>query len=266
MGNSEQMSLMPTVFVSHGPPMIALSNTPVSKFLRTLGAQLPRPKAILCISAHWEAAWPMLTGSTAPATIHDFGGPPALFNISYPCPGASDLTGRIVEVFSQEGLKTTIDQQRGLDHGVWVPLSLMYPDADIPVVQLSVQTELDPAHHFELGSLLTSFREEGVLILGSGGATHNLGEMDGYAMEAKPPKYAAQFDTWLNRSIVDGHTEDLLNYRNMAPEPDRNHPYPAEHFLPLFVPLGGAGKGKKGRLLHRGFMYGVLSMSAYMWE
>jgi 4,5-DOPA dioxygenase extradiol len=158
------------------------------------------------------------------------------------------------------------DASRGLDHGVWVPLIRMYPQADIPVAQISVQTELDPEHHLKLGRALESLRERGVLILGSGGATHNLPEIDQYRADSRPVAYALDFDTWLEEAILTGREDALLNYKEEGPSASRNHPYPAEHFLPLFVPLGAAGPGARGRLLHKSFMYGVLSMAAYAWD
>jgi 4,5-DOPA dioxygenase extradiol len=143
---------------------------------------------------------------------------------------------------------------------------LMYPDATIPVVQLSVQTELDPKHHVDLGRALRPLREDGFLILGSGGATHNLPEIHKYSSDSPPTDYASAFDTWLEEVITQGREDALLNYKEEGPSASRNHPYPAEHFLPLFVPLGAAGPGAKGRLIHKAFMYGVLSMAAYAWD
>ena len=164
------------------------------------------------------------------------------------------------------GFDTHTDPSRGLDHGVWVPLILMYPEADIPVVQLSVQTELDPLHHLSVGRALQPLRERGVLILGSGGATHNLPEIHRYKAASLPPEYAVAFDNWLEEAVTQGREEALLNYREEGPSASRNHPYPAEHFMPLFVPLGAAGPGARGRACHKAFMYGVLSMAAYAWD
>jgi 4,5-DOPA dioxygenase extradiol len=143
---------------------------------------------------------------------------------------------------------------------------LMYPEADIPVVQLSVQTELEPRHHLELGRALQPLREDGVLILGSGGATHNLPEIHKYGMDSSPPDYAVAFDGWLERAITTGQEDALLNYKEEGPLASENHPYPGEHFLPLFVPMGAGGPNAPGRVLHRAFMYGVLSMAAYAWD
>jgi 4,5-DOPA dioxygenase extradiol len=143
---------------------------------------------------------------------------------------------------------------------------LMYPEADIPVLQLSVQSELDPHHHLALGRALQPLRQEGVLILGSGGATHNLPEIHQYGVDSPPPDYAVAFDTWLEKAIIEGREDSLLNYKEHSPSAKQNHPYPAEHFLPLFVPLGAAWPHARARRLHKAFMYGVLSMAAYAWE
>jgi 4,5-DOPA dioxygenase extradiol len=247
-------------------PAILVQPGPTHDFLKGLGRMFDRPKGIICISAHWEAAWPMLSATQTPETIHDFSGPPVLFEKRYQAPGDPALAGEAAALLTDAGLDARTDPLRGLDHGAWVPLMLMYPEANIPVVQLSVQTELDPRHHLDLGRALRPLREEGVLVLGSGGATHNLPEMRKYKVDSDPPDYAVAFDTWLERAITTGEHRTLLNYQQEAPSASQNHPYPAEHFLPLFVPLGAADPGKRGRLLHRVFMYGVLSMAAYAWE
>ena len=265
-GIEKNMALMPTVFLSHGMPAIVVQPGPTHNFLKTLGQMFDRPRAVICVSAHMEAVCPILTAAEAPETIHDFSGPPILFEKHYPAPGQPDLAQEAVSLLSQAGFKAQTHPARGLDHGAWVPLMLMYPEADIPVIQLSVQTELDPQHHLELGRALAPLREKGVLILGSGGATHNLPEIYNYDVDSVPPDYAMEFDAWLKEAITTGQEVALLNYQNEGPSASRNHPYPAEHFLPLFVPLGAAGSGTKGRLLHQAFMYGVLSMAAYAWD
>jgi 4,5-DOPA dioxygenase extradiol len=260
------MALLPTVFVSHGMPAIVVRPGPTHDFLKQLGQTFRRPTAIICISAHMEASWPILTAAEEPETIHDFGGPKVLFQKQYPAPGQPDLAREAAALLNQAGFKAQTIVTRGLDHGAWVPLMLMYPEADIPTIQLSVQTELDPRHHLDLGRALQPLREEGILILGSGGATHNLPEIGNFTIDSQPPDYATAFDYWLETAITTGQEASLLNYQTQAPSASRNHPYPAEHFLPLFVPLGAAGIGARGRVLHKAFMYGVLSMAAYAWD
>jgi 4,5-DOPA dioxygenase extradiol len=228
-----------------------------------LGEKLPRPKGVVCVSAHWEGLRPLATGGDAPETIHDFSGPPALFDLSYPAPGSPGLANEALSRLEEAGFQTGGVHRRGIDHGTWIPLMLMYPKADIPVVQISVQTEESPAFHFKMGEALTSLREKDILILGSGGAVHNLDEIYQYSADADPPDYVREFDQWLEKQIVAGGIDGLLNYKEAAPEAARCHPYPAEHFLPLFVPMGA---GKKGKRLHGSFLYGTLSMSAYAWD
>lgn len=258
--------MTPAVFVSHGMPAIVVQPGLTHHFFRGLGQTFDRPEAVICVSAHWEAVRPRLTTAIMPETIHDFSGPPILFEKHYPAPGDPDLAREALKLLTHAGIDAGTDPSRGLDHGVWVPLVLMYSEADTPVVQLSVQTELDPQHHLNVGRALRPLRERGVLILGSGGATHNLPEIHQYKVESPPPEYAVAFDTWLEEAITQGREDALLNYREEGPSASKNHPYPAEHFLPLFVPFGAAGPGAKGRLLHKAFMYGVLSMAAYAWD
>ena len=260
------MGKMPTIFVSHGMPAIAMTPCPTHDFLKNLGNTFEEPKAVLCISAHWEAVRPTVTVTSKPVTIHDFGGPPVLFDLSYDVAGSPELGQKVCSLLKEAGFHPGIDEKRGLDHGAWVPLKIMYPKGHIPVMQLSVQTEDDPTHHWYLGRALAPLREEGVLILGSGGATHNLPEIEKFSIDATPPDYARAFDTWLEEAVTHGHEDHLLRYKTEAPEANRNHPFPAEHFLPLFVPLGSAHNNPRGTLLHKTFMYGVLSMAAYAWH
>jgi 4,5-DOPA dioxygenase extradiol len=259
---------LPAVFVSHGAPTLALeSHDPTHVFLQTLGASLGKPKGILCVSAHWEASAPTLGASTKPETIHDFYGlPDALYRIRYGAPGDPTLAESAHVLLTAAGLSARKDVQRGLDHGAWVPLLLAYPDADVPVVQLSVQSGLDAAHHVALGRALAPLRDEGILILGSGGATHDLRRaMLGGREDAPVPRDVEQFEDWLVSQVEAGATDALQAWTSEAPHARANHPTP-EHFLPLFVPLGAAPQGTKGRVLHRRFAYGALSMAAFAWD
>jgi len=256
----------PTIFISHGAPTLLLDKTPTNNFLKNLGKSIDKPGAIICISAHWETSQPMVTLSQKPKTIYDFYGfPDELYKVQYPAPGDPVLAERIINMLNDAGIHAGGDPMRGLDHGTWVPLKLMYPDADVPVVQLSVQSHLGAEHHFKIGKALSTLRDEGVLILGSGGATHNLREFGLYSQNAQPVEYAEQFDNWLAKNITEGNTKQLLNYLKEGPHARRNHPTP-EHFLPLFVPLGAANDSAKGRLLHSAIEYGILSMAAFAWE
>ena len=261
---------LPTVFVSHGAPSLVLEkDDPTHRFLIELGRTLPRPKAMVCVSAHWESPRPRVTAHPRPPTIHDFGRfLDKLYQMRYPAPGAPELARTVCHLLELSGLgPSLLDEERGLDHGAWVPLSLMYPAADIPVIQVSVQTAADPRHHLKIRRALEPLRDQETLILGSGGATHNLrevGRWDGQDAPAAPPSYVRDFDGWLHQSISEGNLEALLDYRKVAPDATRNHPT-EEHFLPLFVPLGAAGEDVRGKRVHRGIAHGVLSMAAYGW-
>ena len=260
------MDVLPGIFVSHGAPTLLLDKGPTPDFLAGLGPMLPPPRAIVCISAHWETTSPRVTGATRLATIHDFYGfPEALYRMHYPAPGDPALAEKIATLLREAEFTVGIDESRGLDHGAWVPLMLAYPAADVPFVQLSIQPQRDARHHLEIGKALRTLRAEGVLIMGSGGATHNLAEFRAQAIDAAPPDYVVAFDTWLEETITNGREQMLLSYEHEAPSARRNHPT-TEHFLPLFVPLGAATPGVHGRQLHGAFTYGVLSMAAYAWD
>lgn len=254
---------LPTLFISHGAPTLLIDPIPTRDFLLTLGANMERPRAIVCISAHWTTHVPTATHTTQPDLIYDFGGfPDELYRMTYPAPGNPVLAERITQLLENHGIEASRDVTRGLDHGAWVPLKLMYPHADIPVVQLSVQPHLSPAHHAAIGAALRPLREEGVLILASGSATHNLRDFFGRAIDAPPQPYAKEFDDWLCQAVEINDRDSLLDYRNTGPNAVANHPTP-EHFLPLFVAMGA---GDTGKVLHRAFTYGVISMGAFAWE
>ena len=253
-------SVWPSVFVSHGAPTLAIEQNDTVEFLRRLGADLGRPRAILCVSAHWATHVPTLSAAERPETIYDFGGFPAeLYRVRYDAPGAPGLAARAAELLSAAGIESEVSRERGLDHGAWVPLSLMYPDRDVPVTQLSVQPGAGADAHFRLGRALAPLRGEGVLILSTGGATHNLRQL-GRGDEA--PDWAARFEEWLDEKIRGGSYEELLDYRRLAPHAAAAHPTD-EHLLPLFVAAGAGGAEAPGRSLHRGWTHGSLSMAAY---
>jgi 4,5-DOPA dioxygenase extradiol len=254
--------MLPAVFVSHGAPTLALADTPASRFLRQLGATWPRPRAVLAVSAHWETAQPAVTAHPGNDTIHDFGGFPApLYALRYPAPGSVALAERVCDLLCADGLPSTMDPERGLDHGAWVPLLLMYPDADIPVVELSVQSRLGPAHHLQLGRALAALREEDVLVLGSGSFTHDLRRVR-WQEDATLAPDVVEFADWMALALAEGRVSDLLAYRTKAPHAARNHPT-EEHLLPLYVALGAGGAQTRAERLHSSGSMGVLRMDAF---
>jgi 4,5-DOPA dioxygenase extradiol len=229
-----------------------------------LAQRIGKPRAILIASAHWETNIPMVTGAAAPETIHDFGGfPEELYRIQYASPGDPALAERAQALLGQADICTGIEPHRGLDHGAWSPLLHMYPDADVPVVQLAIQSDRGARHHLALGRALQSLRDEGVLIIGSGHMTHNLrdfftsrGQGNGVAT------YAREFRDWVDERVQRNAADELVDWDVKAPSALRAHPTP-EHFLPLFVALGAAGEHWKTENVFAGFDGAVLAMDAY---
>ena len=256
----------PALFVSHGSPTLPLEQGAATDFLRQLGPSLGRPKAILVVSAHWDTAQPAVSAAGHPETIYDFYGfPPELYRLRYPAPGAPGLAKRAAGLLADAGLQPQVDPQRGLDHGAWTSLMLMYPKADIPVTQLSIQSHLGPAHHVRLGEALRPLRDEGVLIFTSGGATHNLRELSYQRGNPVPQPWVLEFSEWLADAVLAGRREDLVGYREKAPHAVRNHPTD-EHLIPLFVALGASGPGAAAQRLHSSISSSVISMDAYRFD
>ncbi len=227
---------LPSLFLSHGAPPLA--DDPVwTTQLHTLAAGLDRPTAILVISAHWENA-PLAIGATRTVPLYyDFYGfPERYYQVTYPAPGAPELAESVRKLLAAPGQPIVDDPDRGLDHGAYVPLVEMYPDADIPVLQISMPT-LDPAALLDVGRRLAPLRDEGVLIIGSGFSTHNLRRADW--SNSSVPTWSSEFDHWLQESLASGAVDDLVAFQDKAPAPHLAHPT-TEHFAPLFVALGAA--------------------------
>ena len=252
---------LPALFVSHGAPTLPLDTQhPTHAFLKGLGATLPRPQAILVVSAHWDTAVPALTASPQPGTLHDFYGfPPELYALRYGAPGAPDLAREVAGVLGAAGLPVQLDPAREFDHGAWVPLLLMYPQADIPVLQLSLQTRAGAEHHLRLGRALKPLRGQGVLLLASGGATHNLREFF-RPQPGQDESYVQAFSEWLRHTLARGDRESLVLYRDRAPQASRAHPT-EEHFFPLLVAAGASDA--PGERIHTALTGASLSMDAY---
>jgi 4,5-DOPA dioxygenase extradiol len=253
---------LPTLFLSHGSPMHAIEPGAVRGVWEKLARELPRPKALLIASAHWETDIPELTGAARPETIHDFYGfPKPLYEIQYRARGLPELAVDVVRRLKENNFQAKTDPVRGLDHGAWSPLLHMYPAADIPVVQVSVQTALGPRHHIALGRVLAPLAGEGVLVIGSGHMTHNLRER----RDGPPLAYVGEFQAWVRDRIAARDLESLADYRPLAPQGARAHPT-EEHFLPLFVALGAAGGRYRAERLYAGVDSGVLAMDSYRFE
>jgi 4,5-DOPA dioxygenase extradiol len=252
--------MLPSLFISHGSPMLALQPGASGPALNRLAAELPRPKAIVVVSAHWESHELLVTGGAAPETWHDFGGFPAeLFAVQYPAPGNPQLAAQIVELLQADGLDAQLDARRPFDHGAWVPLSLMYPAADIPVVQVSLPSRMGPALQTRVGHALASLREQGVLLIGSGSITHNLGELNWRAGPESIEPWARDFRDWVVDKLAANDEAALHDYRRQAPHAVRSHPSD-EHLLPLYFARGAGGDFS---VAHQGFTLGALGMDIY---
>jgi len=253
---------LPALYLSHGAPPLFDDGV----WLRQLfdwAQSLPKPRSVLIVSAHWETA-PLCLSAPAANTplVYDFGGfHPRYYTMRYPTPDASVLAHRIAAAMP-DAEPVHQHPNRGLDHGAWVPAMLAWPAADIPIFQLSIQPQESPAHHLALGRKLAPLREEGVLVMGSGSATHNLRALVRGAQPAEPEPCAQAFDDWLAEAVAKGDEEALADYRGRAPYAREAHPTD-EHFLPLHVAYGAAGEGARGKPLHRSFTLGNLSMASY---
>ncbi len=258
--------MMPVLFLSHGAPTLPLEAGETGMAWQRLGTQLPKPSAILMISAHWETSIPTVSRAVQPKTIYDFSGfPKALYKLRYPSPGAPEMAQAAALALQQAGIAVQLDDTHGLDHGAWVPLSFLFPQADIPVAQLSLQPDKNPAWHVALGRALRPLREQGVLIIGSGAITHNLHAVFKHPQGEPAPQWVAEFCDWIAAKIAAGDLQALIEYRSRAPHAVQNHPTD-EHLLPLFVALGAATKIDTALHLNRVMTYGLLAMDAWLFD
>jgi len=250
---------LPTLYIGHGAPLL-LDDPVWSSQLRDLAATLPRPKAILIISAHWESA-PVSLSAVSPATdlVYDFGGfDPKYYALRYDTPDASALAAKVKSALPP-AMNVHEHTSRGLDHGAWVPLMLMYPDADIPVLQMSLPTS-DPASLMTLGRHLAQLRDEGVLIIGSGFLTHGLPFLRQWRIDADVPTWSAEFDHWAASALAAGDADELAQFRTKAPGMPYAHPT-VEHFTPLFVTLGTMSGGDGISTVIDGYWMGLSKRS-----
>jgi 4,5-DOPA dioxygenase extradiol len=254
---------LPALYISHGSPRLLIDDTPARDFLSGYAATLGKPRAIVIASAHFGTSRPAVVGDAKPGMIYDFGGMPELRRLVYPAPGDPTVAMKVAGLLDAAGLAPAVVMGHGYDHGTWVPLMLLYPGADIPVVQLSVQPHLGPAHHVAVGRALASLKSEDLLLIGSGSATHNLEEFyyGGHAADQPALPWVTAFTDWVHEKVTAGRLDDLVRYRTLAPYAAENHPTD-EHLMPLFIALG-AGEGVAGRRIHSSTRSGVISMDTY---
>ncbi|MCZ8516181.1 class III extradiol ring-cleavage dioxygenase [Paenibacillus filicis] len=254
--------MLPSLFVAHGAPTLVQEKNKYTELLRVLAERLPRPKAVIVFSAHWEAPVQRIGSAVKYETLHDFFGyPEALYREVYPARGEIALALQAQELLQDAGIASVSDDARGLDHGAWSVLKLMYPQADIPVVTMSVNPRLVPEEQYRIGRALAPLRERGVLILGSGGTVNNPQRLEWNSRGARD--WALAFDEWLAEQIETWNLEALFHYEALAPHASDAVPT-AEHFAPLLIAMGAAHRGKKARLLHRQYQLGTLSLSCWM--
>lgn len=253
------VSRMPAMFIGHGSPTNALANNAFTSAWRALGVALPRPRAILAVSAHWYTRGSLVTANAVPPTIHDFVGfPKPLYEVRYDAPGDPALAARVLELLAPDPVRPSTDW--GLDHGTWSVLVHLYPNADIPVVQLSIDGTQPAAVHYALGQRLAALRDEGVLILGSGGIVHNLARVD-WSSASPPPPWAVDFDERVRARLLDGDDAALIQYEQLGEGARLSVPTP-EHYLPLIYVLGSRRPGDTASIPLSGFELGTISMTA----
>ena len=254
----------PVLFVPHGAPTFALHPGAAGAVLATVASTLPRPRAMVILSAHWDTVTPTVGFADRPETIHDFWGfPEALYTLRYPATGCREAAQEVVAAIQTAGLPVQTDPQRGLDHGAWIPLRLMFPDADVPVIPLSIQSQGGTEAAYRLGQALAPLVAQGFLVIASGNLTHNLRDFQIASRNGgQTPAYVRQFTDWIADRLMAHDIPALLDYRRQAPGAVQAHPTD-EHLLPLYAALGAAGNVAKIQRLHAGIDDYVLAMDAY---
>lgn len=256
--------MVPSYFIAHGAPLLAIEENDYTKFLKQLGRQAPKPRAIVLFSAHWDSRVQQVSEVDQYSTIYDFGGfPDALYQIEYPARGNKQVSEEIKDLFTTAGISFQTDTSRGLDHGAWVVLRMIYPNADIPVISMSVNPGLSPEEQYKIGKSLSGLREKDVMIIASGGSVHNLRALD-WRDNGEVTPWALQFDEWLETQLKDWNKNSLFQYAELAPSAQLAvPPYGSEHFIPIFYAMGAADDEQKATLLHRSYRYGSLSHSVW---
>jgi len=256
------LQTLPGLFISHGSPMLALNPEQVGPALQRLSLNLPTPKAIVVMSAHWESQALEVNTGIRPETWHDFRGfPPALYEIRYPAPGDPQLAEDILKRLSDAGFDAHANNSRPRDHGVWMPLLHMFPNADIPVVEISLPMHMSAEQIYQIGQALSVLREQQVLLIGSGSITHNLSELSWHGESQDVPIWASTFRNYVVQKLSHQDYEAVLDW-NSIPYVQRNHPT-LEHFAPLFFAMG---TGKRFNIVHSSFTMGSLGMDIYRFD
>lgn len=256
--------MIPSYFFAHGAPSIVLEQNAYTAFLKHFAASTPKPKAIVLFSAHWEQSIQTISAAETYSTIYDFSGfQDELYQLTYPAKGEYSVSEQIVSLFAKHGIQSTLDEERGLDHGAWAVLKLIYPDADIPVVALSVNRYLTNEQQYQIGKALSELREQDVLIIGSGGTVHNLRRLN-WQGEGND-EWAESFDNWLQSKLEAWDVNALFNYRELAPYAGEAVPT-SEHFIPLFLAMGAGDKNRQAKLIHRSYQFGNLSLSCWQFK
>ena len=254
----------PVVFFGHGNPMNAIENNAYTKAWSSLGEALPRPRAIVAISAHWYVPATLVMENEYPRTIHDFGGfPRELYAVDYPAPGDRGLAGRITKLLARFG--ATGDEGWGLDHGTWSVLTHVYPNADVPIVQLSIDETLEPALHFEIGTQLRSLRDDGVMIVASGNIVHNLEAFAWGRHSAEPFDWAQRFEAKARELLTSRVFEPLIDYESLGEDAILSVPTP-DHYLPLLYAMGASDAGDRLSFPVEGIDGGSISMLSVLWD
>ncbi|MCF8568367.1 dioxygenase [Alicyclobacillus tolerans] len=255
--------MLPSLFIAHGAPLLAIEDNDYTQFLSRLGQTMARLKAVVLFSAHWVSGTQKVSEVNEYDTIYDFGGfPDALYQIEYPAKGSQQIAQQIADLFRHNGIPFEVETTRGLDHGAWVILRPLYPNADIPVITMSVNPRVSPEQQYKIGQSLEKLRAEDVLIIGSGGTVHNLRAVQ--FQENDINEWALQFDQWLEKHLMEWELDSLYRYDTLAPNASLAvPPYGNEHFVPLFYAMGAADDVRKATLLHRSYRYGNLSHSVW---
>jgi 4,5-DOPA dioxygenase extradiol len=264
---TSNLNRIPALFVPHGAPTFALRPGAAGAALAAVAADLPRLRAIVVVSAHWDTAESTVGFADRPETIHDYWGfPRELNSIRYPATGCREAATEVRQRLAEAGFTVSADSSRGLDHGAWIPLRMMFPDADVPVIPLSIQSRLGPQHHLAIGRTLAPLAAHGILVLGSGNLTHNLGDFQAaYQAGGGAPAYVREFADWMWEKLAARDVPALLDYRSQAPHAQRAHPT-EDHLLPLYVALGAAGEDFEATRFHAGVDDFVLAMDAFSFK